>query len=101
MNRVEAKAIQSLFEKAKANDDVFFKKSLFHSVFLDTENVEELNSFHPKSVKLINLDDDYLCDIRADTFIIMTGFTETKNERDCVVVQGNHKGHLSFTAFYV
>ena len=101
MNRVEAKAIQSLYEKAKENDDVFFQKSLFHSVFFDTENVEELNSFHPKSVKLINLDDDYLCDIRADTFIIMTGFTEMKNERNCVVVQGNHKGQLSFTAFYV
>lgn len=101
MNRVEAKAIQSLYEKAKENDDVFFKKSLFHSVFLDTENVEELDTFHPKSVKLINLDDDYLCDIRADTFIIMTGFTEIQSERDCVVVQANHKGHLSFTAFYV
>ena len=101
MNSVEAKAIQSLYEKAKESDDVFFKKSLFHSVFFDTENIEELNSFHPKCVKLINLDDDYLCDIRADTFIIMTGFTETKNERDCVVVQGNHKGQLSFTAFYV
>ena len=101
MNRVEAKAIQSLYEKAKENDDVFFRKSLYEAVYADTENVEELNSFHPKSVKLINLDDDYLCDIRADTFIIMTGFTETKNERDCVIVQANHKGHLSFTAFYV
>ena len=101
MYSVEAKAIQSLYEKAKESDDVFFRKSLYEAVYADTENVEELNSFYPKSVKLINLDDNYLCDIRADTFIIMTGFTETKNERDCVVVQANHKGHLSFTAFYV
>lgn len=101
MNKIEAKALQELYKKAKANDDVFFRKSLYEAVYADPENVEELSSFHPKSVKLINLDDDYLCDIRADTFIIMTGFTETKNERDCVVVQANHKGHLSFTAFYV
>lgn len=50
-----------------------------------------LGSFHPREVRVLERDDNYLLGIRANTHILEFGYSEYDNKK-YMIHTGNHKG---------
>lgn len=69
---------------------------------------DELDEFHAQAVTMVILDDDYLCGMRADHFVVELGYSENDDYTDdwkpthvYFLVSANHKGMRMTTLFRV
>lgn len=58
---------------------------------LNNQDIEVLNAFHAQKVEIIERNDDYLCGIRADHFVVETGYSEL-SDGVIYLISANHKG---------
>ncbi len=72
------------------------------------DDIWELDCFHAKAVVMVEQNDDYLCGMRANHFVVEIGtserdYDETKEEGAYVyfLVSANHKGMRMTTLFRV
>lgn len=93
-------AIQRFYEIAKENGDVLVDSECMYDSKFGQVNNEILASFHPEEVTMAYYDELYFCGIRASNYIVSSGWTQL-DKRLCVVVQGNHKGDMTVTAFFI
>lgn len=104
MDKFLIKYLNTLYKKGNK----LFRKDFLYDSFTQ-EQIDILGSFHAKEVYHVTLDDDYLCGIRADNFVIEYGWSEFddlsyKNinangepYNQMFVITGNHKGARSIT----
>ena len=74
----------------------------------DTYEIDEFDRFHAKNVAIVKADDDYLCGMRADHFVVEIGISENDDYDDnedslniYFLVSANHKGARLMTLFRV
>lgn len=81
------KTIESLYERNA------------HYTFSFSEVVSPaFESFHPKEVLMIEKDDEWFCGLRANHFVVMSGWSEQYGDDFTVtIVMANHKGDMGYT----
>ena len=60
-----------------------------------------IESFHPTTVQMVERNDSWFCRMRADHFVVITGWNEEDYDLHSIMVIANHKGELKYrTATY-
>ena len=60
-----------------------------------------IESFHPTTVQMVERNDSWFCGMRANHFVVITGWNEEDYDRYSIMVIANHKGELKYrTATY-
>ena len=60
-----------------------------------------IESFHPTTVQMVEHNDSRFCGMRANHFVVITGWNEEDFDRYSIMVIANHKGELKYrTATY-
>ena len=93
-------AVQKFYDIAKEYGDVLVDNECMYDDKFGQVNNEILASFHPAESSFVYHHEEYFCGIRASGHIVSCGYTQL-DDRLCVVVQGNHKGDMSVTAFFM
>lgn len=106
--------IKQLIMSVYSNEDNIIFKGLNYND-LGEEDIAILNGFHLKEVCLIEMEDDYLCGIRANHFCIEYGehehldFAEHQESFDIdsinlgkfILITANHKGVRTMTLLQI
>lgn len=88
--------ILSAYEVSKAHKTILVDELLND---LNANEIEMINGFHPRKIHTINMDDEYFCSARANTFVVMFGVDEYSGYDKTILIQANHKGSMHFLMF--
>ena len=84
------KEIEEIFEKYGTDPRPIFERPHW-----------SIEAFHPTNVQMVERDDDWFCDMRANHFVVITGWGEDGYDQYSIMVIANHKGELKYrTATY-